>query len=79
MVPQVLARDVRSWSGSRQIPHVGAKTESGFLIVNRWPSGEASEATGRDPRRLGVLERAEISPHQIRREHYEVEHFVIFD
>jgi mannose-6-phosphate isomerase-like protein (cupin superfamily) len=61
------------------ILHAGAKTDSGFLIVNLWPSKERSEAAARDPRRLGVIERAEISPDQIRREHHEVAHFVVFD
>ena len=61
------------------ILHAGAKTDSGVLVVNLWPSKEGSEAAARDPRRLGVLERAEISPDQIRREHHEVEQFVVFD
>jgi hypothetical protein len=61
------------------ILHAGAQTESGFLVVNLWPSQEASEAAARDPRRLDVLERAEISLDQIRREHHQVAHFVVFD
>jgi mannose-6-phosphate isomerase-like protein (cupin superfamily) len=61
------------------IVHAGAKTDSGFLIVNLWPSKERSEAAARDPRRLSVVEQAEISPDQIRREHQEVAHFVVFD
>lgn len=61
------------------ILHAGAKTDSGFLIVNLWPSKEGSEAAARDPRRLGVIAQAEISPDQIRREHHEVAHFVVFD
>jgi hypothetical protein len=61
------------------ILHAGAKTDSGFLIVNPWPSKEGSEAAARDPRRVGVIERAEISPDQIRREHHEVAHFVVYD
>ena len=59
------------------IMHAGAKTDSGFLIVNLWPSRWASEAAARDPRRLSVLEQAEISPDQIRREHHEVAHYVV--
>ena len=47
--------------------NAGAKAEDGFLIVNLWPSKEGSEAAARDPRRLGVLERTEIRPDQIRR------------
>ena len=61
------------------ILHAGAKTDSGFLVVNLWPSKEGSEAAARDPRRLGVIEQAQISPDQIRREHHEVAHFVVFD
>lgn len=61
------------------ILHAGAKTDSGFLAVNLWPSKKESEAAARDPRRLDVIERAEISPEQIRREHHHVAHFVVFD
>jgi hypothetical protein len=61
------------------ILHAGAQTDSGFLVVNLWPSKERSEAAARDPRRLDVLERAEISSDQIRREHHQVAHFVVFD
>jgi mannose-6-phosphate isomerase-like protein (cupin superfamily) len=61
------------------ILHAGAKTDGGFLVINLWPSKESSEAAARDPRRLGVLERAEISPDQIRREHHEEAQFVVFD
>jgi hypothetical protein len=61
------------------ILHAGAKTDSGLLIVNLWPSKERSEAAARDPRRLGVIERAAISPDRIRREHHELAHFVVFD
>ena len=61
------------------ILHAGAKTDDGFLVVNLWPSKEESEAAARDPRRLGVVERAEIEREQIRREHHEVAHHVVFD
>lgn len=61
------------------ILHAGAKTDSGFLIINLWPSKEGSEAAARDPRRLDVIERAAINPDQIRREHHEVAHFILFD
>jgi hypothetical protein len=57
------------------IVHAGAKTDDGFLIVNLWPSKERSEAAARDPRRLAVLEQAQISPGQLLREHHEVAHF----
>jgi hypothetical protein len=61
------------------ILHAGAKTDGGFLIVNVWPSKESSEAAARDPRRRAVIERAEIDPDQIRREHHQVEHLVLLD
>jgi hypothetical protein len=61
------------------IMHAGAETDSGFLVVNLWPSKECSEAAARDPRRLEVLERADISLDQIHREHHQVAHFVVFD
>jgi mannose-6-phosphate isomerase-like protein (cupin superfamily) len=61
------------------ILHAGAKTDSGFLVVNLWPSRENSEAAARDPRRLGVIERAEIGPEQIHREHHQVADFLVFD
>jgi len=60
------------------ILHAGAQTDSGFLVVNLWPSKECSEAAAGDPRRLDVLERAEINSDQIRREHHRVAHFVVF-
>jgi hypothetical protein len=59
------------------ILHAGAKTDSGFLVVNLWPSNLESEAAAQDPRRLGVLERAEINPDQIHREHHQVAHYVV--
>jgi hypothetical protein len=61
------------------ILHAAAATDDGFLIVNLWPSKEGSWAAARDPRRLAVLERAEISPDQIHREHHEIADFVVFD
>src|SRR6185312_12519096 len=47
------------------ILHAGAKTASGFLVLNLWPSKDCSEAAANDPRRLAVLARADISPDQI--------------
>jgi mannose-6-phosphate isomerase-like protein (cupin superfamily) len=61
------------------IMHAGAKTGSGFLVVNLWPSKDGSEAAARDPRRLGVIEAAEISPDQVHREHHDVADFVVLD
>ena len=60
------------------IVHAAARTESGFLVLNLWPSQAQSEAAARDPRRLGVIERAQIAPDQIHREHHEVAHFESF-
>jgi quercetin dioxygenase-like cupin family protein len=59
------------------ILHAGAKADDGFLVVNLWPSKESSEAAARDPRRLDVIERAEIEPEQIRREHLDVADFIV--
>ena len=59
------------------ILHAGAKTDDGFLVVNLWPSKDGSEAAARDPRRLDVIERAEIEPGQIRREHHDVVDFIV--
>lgn len=61
------------------ILHAGAKVDSGFLILNLWPSKDCSEAAANDRRRLGVVERANISPTQIHREHHDIAHFVVFD
>jgi hypothetical protein len=61
------------------ILHAGAKTDGGFLVVNLWPSEQGSRAAARDPRRLGVLERAAIDPDRIRREHHELAHLELFD
>lgn len=80
-----LAEDYRRYSGVMSgvgrdhglILHAGAKTDDGFLVVNLWPSKEESEAAARDPRRLEVIERAEIEPGQIRREHHDVVDFIV--
>jgi hypothetical protein len=61
------------------ILHAGAKTDGGLLIVKLWQSREGSEAAARDPRRRAVLERTEIEPGQIRREHYELADLIVFD
>ena len=55
-----------------------ASTDAGFLVVNLWPSKEGSDAAARDPRRLGVVERAAIAPEQVSREHHELARFVVF-
>ena len=57
------------------ILHAAAKTDDGFMVVNLWPSQQESEAAARDPRRLAVIERADIQADEIRRVHHEVSHF----
>ena len=61
------------------ILHAAATTTEGLLILNLWPSKHESEAAASDPRRLGVIERAGISPEQISREHHEVTQIELFD
>jgi hypothetical protein len=61
------------------ILHAAAKTATGLVMLNLWPSKDRSEAAANDPRRLGVLARANISPNKIHREHHDVAHFVVFD
>jgi hypothetical protein len=59
--------------------HAAAATEDGLLIVNVWPSRDASEAAARDPRRLGELAAAGIGPGQMTREHHPAAHVVVFE
>jgi hypothetical protein len=61
------------------ILHAAAKTDEGLLILNLWPSQDGSESAARDPRRLEVLEQSGLEPRQIKREHYEVADYVVFD
>jgi quercetin dioxygenase-like cupin family protein len=83
--PDRLLDDYRSYSDVMAgvgrdhglILHAGAKTDDGFLVVNLWPSKEGSEAAARDPRRQEVIERAEIEPEQMRREHHDVVDFIV--
>jgi hypothetical protein len=60
------------------IVHAVAKTDEGLLILNLWPSEQGSEAAARDPRRLGALQQHGLAPEQIRREHHQVENYVLF-
>jgi hypothetical protein len=64
--------------GSAAIMHAGARTSDGLLIVNLWPSEDDSEAAAADPRRLAALQSVGLSPHQQRKEHHEVERYVVF-
>ena len=59
------------------ILHAGAAASDGLLVVNLWPSRDGSEAAAVDPRRLAVLARGPVTPGRIRREHHEVERYVI--
>ena len=60
------------------ILHAGAQTGDGLLIVNLWPSPDGSEAAAADPRRLAALRRAALGPDQPRKEHHDVERYVVF-
>jgi hypothetical protein len=60
------------------IVHAGARTSDGLLIVNLWPSQEGSEAAAADPRRLAALQSAGLSPRRQRKEHHDVERYVVF-
>lgn len=55
------------------ILHAGGRTPEGLLLINVWPSIDGSEAAAADPRRLGALQQEEITPDQLRKEHYELE------
>jgi hypothetical protein len=57
------------------IVHAGAPTPDGLLMVNVWPSKEASEAAAADPRRLAVLAQAALTPEQVVKEHHEAERY----
>lgn len=59
--------------------HAAARTEEGLLIVNLWPSPDGSESAARDPRRLGSLREQGGVVTGMRREHRELERFVLFE
>jgi len=60
------------------ILHAGARTRDGLLIVNLWPSSDGSQAAAADLRRLGVLQQHAVSPDQQRKEHHDLERYVLF-
>jgi hypothetical protein len=60
------------------IVHAGARTDGGLLIVNLWPTKDGSESAAADPRRAAALHRVGLRPDQQRKEHYEVERYVVF-
>jgi hypothetical protein len=60
------------------ILHAGARTPEGLLIVNLWPSKDGSDAAAADPRRLTVLSQEGVTAGQQRKEHHDVERYVLF-
>jgi hypothetical protein len=60
------------------IVHAGARTGDGLLVVNLWPSRDGSEAAAADPRRLAALQDAGLSPDRQRKEHHDLERYVVF-
>ena len=61
------------------ILHAAARTDEGLLIVNLWPSEEGSESAARDPRRLGAIEKHDLSRQQFQREHHDLANLVLFE
>jgi hypothetical protein len=55
------------------IMHASAQTPEGLLIVNLWPSKDASQAAADDGRRLAVVRQQAVALAQQRKEHYELE------
>jgi hypothetical protein len=62
----------------RLILHAGARTSDGLLIVNLWPSADCSRAAAADTRRLAALADAGVAPDRQRKEHHEVDRYVVF-
>ena len=60
------------------ILHAGARTADGLLIVNLWPDRDGSESAAADPRRLATLAQAGLTARHQRREHHDVERYVLF-
>src|SRR5215211_4562262 len=60
------------------ILHAGARTTDGMLIVNLWPSKEGSESAAADPRRIAALQHVGLRPQQQRKEHHDLERYVVF-
>ena len=52
--------------------HVAAPADDGLVIVNLWPSREASEDAARDPRRQRVAADQRLDLREVRRDHYGV-------
>jgi hypothetical protein len=60
------------------ILHAGARSPDGLLIVNLWPAKDGSDAAAADPRRLAALRQEAVRPEQQRKEHHELERYVLF-
>ena len=60
------------------ILHAGGRTSDGLLIVNLWPSRDGSESAAADPRRIAALQDVGLTPQQQRKEHHELERYVVF-
>jgi len=57
--------------------HVAARTDAGLLVMNLWPGPEGSRTASQDPRRLAALRSSGLTPEQIEREHFRVDHHVL--
>ena len=60
------------------IVHAAAREDHGLVLVNLWPSRDASESAAQDPRRIKTIADQQITPDQIRREHLEVGRYELF-
>jgi hypothetical protein len=60
-----------------RIPHAGAKTSDGLIMLDLWPSKADSEAAFNDPRLLAALEQGALTPDVFNEEHHEVERYVV--
>ncbi len=60
------------------ILHASAPTPDGLLIVNLWPSEDGSRAAAADPRRLAAMDQTAVTVDGQRKEHHEVERYVLF-
>lgn len=60
------------------IVHAAAREDDGLVLVNLWPSKDASESAAQDPRRIRTVADQQITPDQIRREHLEVGRYELF-
>jgi hypothetical protein len=60
------------------ILHAGGRAPDGFVIVNLWPSRDGSLAAAQDPRRLDALRQAALGADGQRKEHFELERYVLF-